>query len=154
MIIFGNEEYEQIKKFLILFVERTSDVSKAPPESRPLAQIQALEAKYEKKVVAGVMGAMNDCLTLSFGLPAEKVRGLDKELRELGLPTLSQLRVKYSKRYSTLLEKGVIRNESDYQLIKGVLDDSELLNEAMREKALQMLSRFEEKPKGTLRRDR
>ena len=48
---------------------------------------------------------------------------LDFELRARGIVTLSELRRRYSKACARIMKQGRIRNDTEFYLIRNVLDD-------------------------------
>jgi hypothetical protein len=76
-----------------------------------------------KMAFNGLRQAINDCVEMSFHFDHGEVRKLDSELRSRGIVTLSELRRRYSKGYAKITKRGQIKNETEYHLIRNVLDD-------------------------------
>ena len=119
----SNREYAELKKFLAYFADHFFNVDSLPLERRPIATLEALEKKSMKTAFDGLRQAINDCIEMSFRLDREDVAKLDRQLRTLGIVTLSELRRRYSKKYAGIIERGQIRNDSEYHLIRNVLGD-------------------------------
>jgi hypothetical protein len=52
-----------------------------------------------------------------------KVKEIDDELRAVGLPTLSALRVGFTRALARILKNGALRTEDDRYLAANVVDD-------------------------------
>lgn len=89
-------------------------------KNKPVAVLEQLEQTSPAKAGQGLRMAINDCLEMSSGWSAERVRALDKEMMQAGVVTLSEMRGRYSRAYSRVLSRGKINSEIEYYLIKGV----------------------------------
>ena len=52
----------------------------------------------------------------------ENVRTTDVALQSMGLPTLTEVRLLFWKRISAILERGRVRSEREYHLLRNVVD--------------------------------
>jgi hypothetical protein len=118
-----NDEYSELKEFLSFYSDRYFNVGSLPPEKRPIANLKALEEKSMKAALNGLHQEINDCIEMSFHLDPEEVDQLDKHLRDRNIVTLSELRRRYSKRYATVVKRGQIKSDTEYYLIRNVLND-------------------------------
>ncbi|MBJ7311996.1 hypothetical protein ACFOLJ_23590 [Rugamonas sp. CCM 8940] len=135
------EEYGALKKALGYFYEQL--VSNKDPKLHPLYLIEEDEAKAPKRTQAGVLVALADCLEWTSEAPPAAVAKWDKELGEIGAPTLSELRLKNFKQFNRLIERGKINNLKEYYLMKTYVDNPTLHNGALLPKILKMLNEFE-----------
>ena len=119
-----DSEYVKMKAFLAFYVERYHlNLETLPPEKWPIASLEALEKKGMKTALKGLRQAINDCVERSFHFDHAEVETLDSELRKRGVITLSELRRRYSKSYAKIMERGQIKNETEYYLLRNVLFD-------------------------------
>ena len=116
-------EYAKMKDFLSFYAERYLKVEGLPPEKQPVASLEALEKKSMKMALNGLRQAINDCVEMSFHFDHAEVEKLDSQLRSRGIVTLSELRRRYSKGYAKIVKRGQIKNETEYYLVRNVLDD-------------------------------
>jgi hypothetical protein len=116
-------EYATMKAFLSFYTDRFFSLETLSPEKRPIACLEILEKKGTKTALRGLRMAINDCVEMSFRLDHPQVEKLDSELRKLGIVTLSELRRRYSKGYAKIMKRGWIKNETEYYLVRNVLDD-------------------------------
>jgi hypothetical protein len=123
MQIVDQAEYARMKDFFAFYVGRYLDVKGLPAEKTPMASLADLEKKSPKKAFNGLRQAINDCVEMSFHLHHQEVEKLDSELRTRGIVTLSELRRRYSKRYARVTERGRIKDETEYYLVRSILHD-------------------------------
>lgn len=116
--------YQKMKEFLSFFSERFFHAEGLPPEHRPLAVLETLEKKGKKAASRGLSQAINDCIEMSRHMNFDAVKQLDSELRKCGTITLSELRKQYSKEYAKIVKLGRIKIETEYYLVRSMLDDT------------------------------
>jgi hypothetical protein len=116
-------EYATMKAFLSFYADRFFDLESLPPEKRPIACLEILEKMGAGTARRGLRMAINDCMERSSRFDRLQVEKLDSELRELGIVTLSELRRRYSKDYARIRKRGQIKNDTEYYLVRNVLDD-------------------------------
>ena len=68
---------------------------------------------------------------------------MDSELRSRGLITLAELRRRYSKDYKKIITRGRIKNETEYYLLRNVLDDPTEKTPEEREMLEKLISDYE-----------
>jgi hypothetical protein len=138
-------EYAKMKDFFSFYAERYLKVEGLPPEKQPIASLETLEKKSIKMAFNAVRQAINDCVEMSFHFDHSKVEKLDSELRRRGIVTLSELRRRYSKDYAKIVKRGQIKSETEYHLVRNVLDDPTEKAPEERELLEKMLSRLSTK---------
>ncbi len=138
-----DREYVEMKAFLSLYADRYLNVEGLPPEKRPIANLEALEKKSMKTASNGLRQAINDCVEVSFHLDHKEVAKLDDQLRSRGIVTLSELRRRYSKRYAKIVKQGQIKNDTEYYLIRNVLDDPTTKTAEERELLEKLIANYE-----------
>jgi len=136
-------EYSELKEFFSFYSDRYLNVGSLPPEKRPMANLRALEEKNMKTALNGLRQAINDCIEMSFHLDPKEVGKLDKQLRERSIVTLSELRRRYSKKYAAIVKRGRIRSDTEYYLIRNVLDDPTTKAEGEREVLENLVADYE-----------
>ena len=82
--------------------------------------------KIEKASLAnakqGLQQAINDIAEDTANWRSEQVADADTRFLAAGTFTLSEIRRRYSKKYLQLLKRGEILKETEYYLLKGILD--------------------------------
>ena len=134
-------EYAMMKAFYAFYIDRYVNLQHVPPAQRPLACLEILEKMGKGMATKGLRQAINDCVEESLRFDGKEVEKLDAELRTRGIITLSELRRRYSKGYAGIMKRGRIRNDTEYYLIRNVLDDP--TEKSAEEKALLAKLAFE-----------
>jgi hypothetical protein len=116
-------DYAKMKDFLSFYAERYLKAEGLSPDKQPIASLEALEKKSMKMASNGLRQAINDCVEMSLHFDHAEVETLDSQLRSRGIVTLSELRRRYSKSYAKIMKSGQIKNETEYYLVRNVLDD-------------------------------
>lgn len=132
-----------MKEFLSFYAERYLRAEGLTPESHPIVILDALEKSSMRRALNGLRQAINDCVEMSFHFNHLEVEKLDAELRGLGIVTLSELRRRYAKGYAKIVKRGRIRSETEYHLVRNVLDDPTEKPREEREWLQRMLSEWE-----------
>lgn len=115
-------EYAELSAFVdvwatdFLGIEPTSEMH----PSNVLVRIAAAESKA--KALAGLRQAANDAVESLQDLTVAQVAALDAKLRLAGVITLSEMRRRHSRQYKGILKRGRVRSETEYYLVKGILD--------------------------------
>ena len=141
------QEYLRLKGFLGAWDAKVlrADTPDLPEAHRPVAPLEQIEKLGMAKARAGLLMAINDIVEMTLCWSPEEVAETDRELRASGIPTLSEVRARYARRLSRLLNRGSIRNEVEYYLGKGVLDGApDALDDASRAKLSELVAAFEE----------
>jgi hypothetical protein len=138
-----DQEYATMKAFLSFYADRYFNLETLPPEKRPIACPEVLEKKGIKTAFRGLRMAINDCVEASFHFDHIEVEKLDSELRRLGIVTLSELRMRYSKGYARIKRRGQIKNKTEYYLVRNVLDDPAEKTSDERQLLEKMISEYE-----------
>jgi hypothetical protein len=139
-----DEEYEQIKSFFKTFTETFYSVEVSPADRRPFAVLERMERENGRpQARRSLVLGLNECLATASSLSREKIEEFDSLLQSLGLPTLTSVRIKYGKDWRQILKRGRIRNEGEFYLARGVVDDTEEGSTEERMQLLQMIAEFE-----------
>ena len=136
-------EYAKMKEFLSFFTARYLKVEGLPAEKQPIASLEALEKKSLKMALNGLRQAINDCVEMSSRFDHAEVEKLDSQLRSRGIVTLSELRRRFSKKYAKVVERRQIKDETEYYLVRNILDDPTEKSPEEFELLERMLSEYE-----------
>ena len=114
-------EYFALKAFFAYVSDRWLPDIPLAPEERPIAVLEQFEKSSASKATTGLRMAVNDLIEMSSHIKSSELAALDIDLAAAGLLTLTQARVKYSKKLVAILKRGVIRSEVEYYLLRGVV---------------------------------
>lgn len=89
--------------------------------------------------------AISDCMDMSLQFTPMEVAKFDSELRLHDIPSLSELRRRYSRVYARVMKRGRIEEETEYYLLRNVLFDPGEKAEGEREQLERLIAAFEKK---------
>lgn len=87
--------------------------------------------------------AANDAIEVSSHMRKAEQAVLDAKLLSIGLPSLSSMQNKTFREFMKIVNRGSIRKEQEYRLVRS-LAETELLNSEQQEIAYQMLECYEQ----------
>jgi hypothetical protein len=137
------ENYQSLKAFFGWMVGLTHpNVADLPFEAQPLNFLAALEGKTPGLARQSLRMGIGDTLeeTQHWGL--ERVQKTDAALEKEGLPTLSAVRLEFSKTIASIMKRGKVRSEAEYYALRNVV---EAMPDEEQCKAWELLAVFEER---------
>src|SRR5690349_10326565 len=97
---------------------------KLPPELRskadPMAEVSKAENKSSVSAVKSVCSGIRDTVSITDRYSASDIAVVDKALEQDNLPTLTSMRLLFSKEIVKLLKLPSIDNERDYYTLKAL----------------------------------
>ena len=79
--------------------------------------------------------AIGDTIEMVEGWPAEKVERFDQLLKGEGLPSLTEMRLRFSKTIRRVIARGTIKNDVEFYAVRNavdsVTDEQEALSELL-----------------------
>lgn len=144
------KEYQELLAFLDFYctVEFFSNAknengASKPPDIKQAAEKIAREFGKSKALI-GARQAINDCVEDLGDKSPEYIELLNAGLRAAGLLTISEIRSRYAVSYKRILRRRVLKNETEYYLINGlVVDQANALNTEDRAALQSMLDAYE-----------
>ena len=119
----SSEDYEKLKIFMGFFFDLYKSNPGIKPEHHPLAVMERMIIEHSSANIRRALEmTINDMIEDSAAWHPEQVAEADVKFAAAGTFTLTEVRRRYSKKYLQLLKRGVIRKETEYYLLKGILD--------------------------------
>jgi hypothetical protein len=88
----------------------------------PLATLDAIAARSPAKARDGLGMAIGDLIELTSGWADEQVSALNHKLGAADLPTLTEVRTRFSKAVQRVLRRGRIDTEAEYHAIRNAAE--------------------------------
>lgn len=120
--VMSNSDYHLLKIFLDIFFERYIPKHPTTPDLKPSQFLEEIEKKSLSNAKKGAEMTVNDSIELTADWSPEEVAGADALFSQAGTLTLTEVRQRYSRKYLQVLQRGKIRSEVEYYLIRGVVD--------------------------------
>lgn len=144
----SNDDYQGLKTFLDRYFEWYAPKYPTTPPGGPSRFLEQLEKTSLANAKKGLCMALNDIAEESAHWTTDKIAIADARFLASGTFTLSEIRRRYSKKYLQILQRGVIRSEIEYYLIKGMRDGGSIEPSTTEGQQVEvMLLEFEEKNK-------
>jgi hypothetical protein len=118
----SNEDYQSLKVFLDRHFDWYTPKYPTTPADTPSQFLVRIEMTSRANAKKGLQMAINDIVEDSTDWTPEQVAAADARFTAAGTFTLSEVRRRYSKKYLQVLKRGVIRSETEYYLVKGIID--------------------------------
>jgi hypothetical protein len=139
-------EYDKLLGYVSFFATAVWQIDPAS-SIHPANVINGIVEQFGKsKALVGLRQAANDTVEASGDWTSEARALVDEAFRAAGVVTVSEIARRYSASYKRIVERGLIKNETEYHVINAVLvDQGSALSDDER-KRLQMLTEaFEQK---------
>lgn len=117
-----NDDYQLLKIFFDRHFEWYTPKYPTTPPGLPSQFLEKIEKASLANAKQGLQQAISDIAEESANWRPEQVAEADTKFAAAGTFTLTEVRRRYSKKYLQLLKRGVIRKETEYYLLKGILD--------------------------------
>jgi hypothetical protein len=115
-------ETEELTAFLEFYFDHFMAHGDVPPGRHPAKITRERAERAPKQALLGVRMAVGDCIEDSARWPAHKVKDADEALRAHGIPSLSEMRRRYSRHVLRVFKRGKIATEDEYYLVKAMAD--------------------------------
>jgi hypothetical protein len=116
-------EYQELSAFVDFYYTNVKGMD-AANSAHPTNVLKQIVQQFGKsKALEGLRQATNDTLEELTDRPSAVISTLDSSLRSLNIVTISELRRRYASSYKRIVKRGVIRTETEYHLINGIVVD-------------------------------
>jgi hypothetical protein len=114
------DDYERMRSwFALVSVETFRDVSGG---QSPVAALDAIAARSPAKARDGLGMAIADLIELTSGWTDEQTSALDRTLVAADLPTLTEVRTRFSKAVQRVVRRGRISSETEYHAVRNAAE--------------------------------
>ncbi len=110
------------------------------PDADPITHLDRLAARSPSKAREGLSMAINDTVEMTQGWSQERVAATDSLLQREGLPTLTEVRRRFSATVQRAIRRGNIKDDVEYYAIRNSIE----LAGSERERLERLLASYEE----------
>ncbi|UJJ58020.1 hypothetical protein [Rhodanobacter denitrificans] len=123
-------EYAELISFVGIFATQILKIDLADPVHPANVAAHIVSTVGKSQALVGARQAANDAIESLPDLSQQQLATLDAELHKARAVTLAEMHRRYSKQYKVVLKRGRICNETEFYLVKGILDScTESLNQ-------------------------
>jgi hypothetical protein len=115
-------DYEQAKAWFAHLLPRVFPPELIAPETNPLSHLEQIEIGSPGRARQGLAMAIGDTIEMTEGWTLERVAETDKLLARDGLPTLTDMRIRFSKALRRVLSRGTIKNDVEYYALRNAAE--------------------------------
>jgi hypothetical protein len=134
------QDYELMRAWLAYMAREAIPEELYSPEVDPIAHFDLLASRSQAKARDGLSMAINDFVELTDGWSHEQVAATDLSLQQNRLPTLTEVRARFSKLVQRAVRRGTIKDELEYYAARNAAE----LTEGDRKRLLPLLAAYEE----------
>jgi hypothetical protein len=116
-------EFQELLAFVSFCATHVSGVTPTSTSSIETVCAGIIEQHGKSKALEGLRQAANDVIEDLSGKRAAGVAALDEALHASGLITASEVRRRYASSYKRITKRGIIRNDTEYYLVNGIVVD-------------------------------
>jgi hypothetical protein len=110
-------EYARLRTWLSHMVQKVFPPEMLTAESHPIAVLDRISATRPAKARGGLGMAIGDIVEFTSGWSVSQVTECDQELSQSDLPTLSEMRARFSKLLQGVVRRGRIRNDDEFYAV-------------------------------------
>ncbi|MFC5581866.1 hypothetical protein [Rhodanobacter terrae] len=138
-------ELAELISFVGIFATETWKIDPADPVHPTNFAAHIVSTMGKSQALVGARQAANDAIESLQSLSQQELAVLDAKLQAAGAVALAEMRRRYSRQYKGVLKRGRIRNETEFYLVKGILDScTESLDQGEQATLSSLLLRFEQ----------
>ena len=115
------KDFERLRDWLAL-VSQKAFPPQLMTEAQPVAQLDQLAERSPAKAREGLAMAISDLIEMTDSWPAQDVQAIDAELLAQDLPTLTEMRVRFSKAVGRVVRRGRINDEAEYHVVRNAAE--------------------------------
>jgi hypothetical protein len=138
------QNYEQMRAWFARLVRETIPTELLTAENDPVSCLDRLADKSPAKARSGLAMGIGDTLEATEGWSRDRVRAIDNELVREGLPSLTAVRLQFSKVIHRVVSRGSIKNDVEYYAVRNVVE----LEQDGQERLWKLLSAYEQQLAG------
>jgi hypothetical protein len=118
-------EYARMRSWLSHMVPKIFSSDLLTPDTHPIAVLDQMAVKTPAKARSGLGMAIGDVVEFTSDWLASDVTACDHELLRLGLPTLSQVRVTFSKLVQRVVRRGQIKSDDEFYALRNAVEQQD-----------------------------
>ena len=115
-------EYVQLRSWFDRMVPKVFASDLLTPDTHPVSVLDKMAVKTPAKARSGLGMAIGDIVEFTNEWSATDVIACDRELSQSGLPTLSEVRARFSKAVQRVVRRGHIKNDEEFYALRNAVE--------------------------------
>jgi hypothetical protein len=115
-------EYERLRSWFRYMVPKVFPSDLLTPDTDPVAVLDRMAVKTPAKARSGLGMAIGDVVEFTSDWPASDVEACNRELSEMGLPTLTEVQTRFSKLVQRVIRRGRIKSDEEFYALRNAVE--------------------------------
>jgi hypothetical protein len=115
-------EYEQLRLWFSFMVPKVFSSDLLTSDTDPVAVLDRMATKTPARARSGLGMAIGDVLEFTSDWPASEVATCDLKLSQEGLPTLSEMKIRFSKLVQRVVRRGRIKSDDEFYALRNAVE--------------------------------
>lgn len=115
-------DYDSLRSWLIYMVPKVFSSELINPETDPVAVLDQMALKSPAKARNGLGIMIGDIIEFTSGWSAGEVTACDHDLSSIGLPTLSEVKARFSRIVQRAVRRGRIDNVEEFYALRNAVE--------------------------------
>ena len=115
-------EYARLRSWFSHMVPKVFPSDLLNPDTHPIAVLDRMAVKTPAKARSGLGMAIGDVVEFTSDWPASDVTACNHELSQSGLPTLSEVRARFSKLVQRVVRRGHIKSDDEFYALRNAVE--------------------------------
>jgi hypothetical protein len=115
------QEFQRMRDWFA-YVSQRAFPAELIAKAQPIAHVDQLAERSPSKAREGLSMGINDVIEMTDNWSVQDVQATDAELAAKGLPTLTEMRVRFSKSVGRVIRRGRINDEVEYYAVRNAAD--------------------------------
>ena len=116
------QNYDRMRAWFASLVPETVRTDLLTADTDPVRCLDRVAAESPAKARSGLAMAISDTLEATEGWPSERVAAIDDMLVREGLPSLTEMRLRFWKGIRRVVGRGSIRNDVEYYAVRNAAE--------------------------------
>ena len=116
------QNYQQMRTWFARVFRETFPAGLLTPENDPVGCLDQIAIRTPAEARSGLTMAINDLIEATDGWPNAKVKALNHLLEQERLPTLTEMRLRFSKVVRRVVARGRITNDVEYNAVRNAAE--------------------------------
>lgn len=119
----NEKDFAKLESYVNFFATHVNKILPSEKSHPSQFLLSHIDVFTKSQLLQGLKQAANDTIEQCSDFSQKQIDALDNACKENGVPTFSEIRQRFSKRYKAILRKKKITNETDYYLIADLVNN-------------------------------